>query len=223
MFGLLSFSVHCPLFSGHRLNALYKKSHWLASCFDRRQHFPGASMKKMYILIITLVFGVHGGRIISGVISAANRWYGTATAQVLLELRLQRLHPILWKPILLVKRHLKVNILTSFPIFILGLVKSENWSVRFLKLLKKGKLCSIIFSFHVRLPCISYLVVINLAIVLWTYDRNADTSGGKKACYLGNWSSRWLGFGWGPACWGTQEGKHEFQPLGLVSLIDSVL
>lgn len=30
-------------------------------------------MKKMYILIITLVFGVHGGGIISGVISAASR------------------------------------------------------------------------------------------------------------------------------------------------------
>lgn len=38
----------------------------------RRQHSPKASMKKMFILTTTQLFGVHGGRIINGVTSAAS-------------------------------------------------------------------------------------------------------------------------------------------------------
>jgi len=48
-------------------------------------------MKKMFMLTITLVCGDHIGKIINGDINVASRSFAIVTAQVLLELKLQRL------------------------------------------------------------------------------------------------------------------------------------
>lgn len=73
----------------------YRKDiRYLRCSIYRRQHSRKASMKKMSILTTTLLFGVHGGRIINGVTSAASKQFGTPFAQVLLELRQLRLQQI---------------------------------------------------------------------------------------------------------------------------------
>lgn len=51
-------------------------------------------MKKMFMLTITLVFGAHGGKINIMDTNVASKLFVTATAQDLLELKLQRLHLI---------------------------------------------------------------------------------------------------------------------------------
>jgi hypothetical protein len=51
-------------------------------------------MTKTFTLTTTQLFGVHGGRITNGVLSAASRQYVIAIALVLLVLRLLRLQVI---------------------------------------------------------------------------------------------------------------------------------
>lgn len=49
-------------------------------CLDwyRKPHFPEASMKKMFISTTTLVYGVHGGRIINGDTDVVSSLFETA-------------------------------------------------------------------------------------------------------------------------------------------------
>ena len=68
---------------------------YLSDISNRKQLSPGASMKKMFTLTTTRLFGAHGGRIINGAINAASRQYAIAIALVLLVLRRQRLQAIL--------------------------------------------------------------------------------------------------------------------------------
>lgn len=95
---------------------LFPKLHFDAPC--RKQPFQGASMKKMCLLTITQVYGVHGGKIISGATSAAIKHTATASAQELLVLKLLKNLQILWELTLLVNRPLMVSIFT-FYLFIL--------------------------------------------------------------------------------------------------------
>lgn len=93
---------------------------WVACC--RRCLSLGANMKRMFTLITTPQFGVHGGRTTSGVTGAANKRSETAIAQVLPELKQLKLLLILWRPILLAKSRLKVSVFywTSSCCFLLS-------------------------------------------------------------------------------------------------------
>ncbi|XP_016198983.2 pre-mRNA-splicing factor SLU7-A-like [Arachis ipaensis] len=67
-------------------------THDAKSCMERprrvafvlRQHFLEASMRRMFTLTTTLLFGAHGGGTTNGAISAASRPYVIAIALVLL-------------------------------------------------------------------------------------------------------------------------------------------
>lgn len=64
---------------------------YLSDASNRKQQSPGASMKKMFTLTTTQLFGALGGRITNGASSVASRQYVIAIVPVLLVLRLLRL------------------------------------------------------------------------------------------------------------------------------------